>query len=385
EELSIHPSLLPLISNVSVLNFKTTKLSDSFPDWLQISSRVRHLSMPFTVLPNANYSWEWCGQYLEWLDISYLNLRTLIIPRHCKIRYLKANNNHLDKHLDISQNVLANLSSQSFPTTGMQIRSINMSHNKLSRFVHPILPSLLLLDLSNNSLEGLDSYLLAGLPLLQHFYLKSSVGLFSKCSRISQCWIMSLNQLGNLIDLDISDCNLEWQPDLSNFQTMRKFDLSRNRLSSLDGALLPRNLYYLDVSENLIHYLFNDTCMKNSELREMDISRNPLICHCTLLQIIQWISNDTYSTSTNDLYYCFSGSWQYPLRNYLDSATACLSTNSVWFPVMFTIICCILAISIFLALFIFVANNNRMSHCGKYLSFAYKPLRTSDTSLAVQI
>ncbi|EJW87199.1 leucine Rich Repeat family protein [Wuchereria bancrofti] len=97
EELSIHPSLLPLISNVSVLNFKTTKLSDSFPDWLQISSRVRHLSMPFTVLPNANYSWEWCGQYLEWLDISYLNLRTLIIPRHCKIRYLKANNNHLDK------------------------------------------------------------------------------------------------------------------------------------------------------------------------------------------------------------------------------------------------------------------------------------------------
>ncbi|VDN83807.1 unnamed protein product [Brugia pahangi] len=443
EELSIHPSLLPVISNVSVLNLRTTKLPDSFPDWLQISSRVRHLSIPFTVLPNANYSWEWCSQYLEWLDISHLNLRTLIIPRHCKIRYLKANDNHLDKvfiransletlflernnlsswivpppgttfnhmltlslsfnripylpknalayypqlqHLDISQNVLANLSTQSFPIIGMQIRSINMSHNKLSRFVHPILPSLLLLDLSNNALQGLDSYLLAGLPLLQHFYLKSNVGLFSKCSGISQCWIMSLNQLGNLIDLDISDCNLEWQPDLSSFQAMRKLDLSRNRLSSLDGTLLPRNLYFLDVSENLIHYLFNDTCMKNSELREMDISRNPLICHCTLLQIIQWIPNDTYSTSTNDLYYCFSGSWQYPLRNYLDSATACLSTRSVRFPALFTIICCILAITIILAIFIFVANSNRMSHCGECLLFAYKPLRTSDTSLAVQI
>ncbi|KAK6106787.1 Leucine rich repeat family protein [Brugia pahangi] len=392
EELSIHPSLLPVISNVSVLNLRTTKLPDSFPDWLQISSRVRHLSIPFTVLPNANYSWEWCSQYLEWLDISHLNLRTLIIPRHCKIRYLKANDNHLDKvfiransletlflernnlsswivpppgttfnhmltlslsfnripylpknalayypqlqHLDISQNVLANLSTQSFPIIGMQIRSINMSHNKLSRFVHPILPSLLLLDLSNNALQ---------------------------------------------------DCNLEWQPDLSSFQAMRKLDLSRNRLSSLDGTLLPRNLYFLDVSENLIHYLFNDTCMKNSELREMDISRNPLICHCTLLQIIQWIPNDTYSTSTNDLYYCFSGSWQYPLRNYLDSATACLSTRSVRFPALFTIICCILAITIILAIFIFVANSNRMSHCGECLLFAYKPLRTSDTSLAVQI
>ncbi|EJD75651.1 hypothetical protein LOAG_17250 [Loa loa] len=94
---------------------------------------------------------------------------------------------------------------------------------------------------------------------------------------------MSLNQLGNLIDLDISDCNLESQPDLSNFQAIRKLDLSGNRLPSLDGALLPRNLYYLDVSQNLIHHLFNNTCLKSSELRKMDISRNPLICHCTLL------------------------------------------------------------------------------------------------------
>ncbi|VBB32771.1 unnamed protein product, partial [Acanthocheilonema viteae] len=387
EELTIHPSLLPIISNITTLNLGKTKLPDSFPDWLQIYSHVRHLSIPFTILPNTNHSWQWCGQYLEWLDISHINLHILIIPRHCKIRYLKANDNRLDKvyigatslealflerndlsswiipppgvtfnhmltlsissnkirylpenalayypqlqHLDISQNVLTNLSTQSFPTIGMQIRFINMSHNKLSQFVHPILPSLLLLDLSNNALEGLDSYLLAGLPLLQHLYLRSNVGLFSKCSGISECWITSLNQLGNLIDLDISDCNLEWQPDFSNFQAIRKLDLSRNRLSSLDGALLPPCLYYLDVSQNLIHYLFNDTYIKRGELREMDISRNPLICHCTLLQASQWIPNDTYSTSTNDLYYCFSGSWQYPLRNYLNSATECLPDSSV--------------------------------------------------------
>lgn len=442
EELVIHPSLLPVINNVTTLNLGTTKLPDSFPDWLQISSRVRHLSIPFIVLSNTNHSWEWCGQYLEWLDISHINLRTLIVPRHCKIRYLIANDNYLDKvfidssslealflernnlsswivpppgttfnhmltlslssnrisylpenalayypqllHLDISQNVLANLSTQSFPTIGMQIHSINMSHNKLSRFIHPILPSLLLLDLSNNALQGLDSYLLAGLPVLQHFYLRSNAGLFSECNGIPQCWIMSLNQLGNLIDLDISDCNLEWQPDFSNFQTMRKLDLSANRLPSLDGALLPRNLYYLDVSQNLIHYLFNDTCMKNIELREMDISRNPLICHCTLLQISQWIPNDTYSTLTNDLYYCFSGSWQYPLRSYLDSATACLPDNSLWFPILLTVICCLLAVVIF-TFFIFVANN-RISHCSKcFLSFTYKPLRTSDTSPVVEI
>uniref|UniRef100_A0A8R1XVR3 LRRCT domain-containing protein n=1 Tax=Onchocerca volvulus TaxID=6282 RepID=A0A8R1XVR3_ONCVO len=440
EELEIHPSLLQVVSNVTTLNLGTTKLPDSFPTWLQISSHVRHLSIPFTVLPNTNHSWEWCGEHLEWLDISHINLRTLIIPRHCKIRYLKANDNHLDKvlllttslevlflernylsswilppsgtifnhmltlslssnkirylpenalahypqlqYLDISQNVLANLSNQSFPPIGMQIRSINMSHNKLSRFVHPILPSLQYLDLSSNALEGLDPHLLTGLPLLQHFYLSSNVRLFSKCKRVSECWIMSLNQLGNLIDLGISDCNLEWQPDFSSFQAMRKLDLSRNQLLSLDGALLPRNLHYLDVSQNLIHHLYNSTCMK-SELREMDISRNPLICHCTLLEINQWIPNDTYSTSTSNFYYCFSGSWQYPLRSYLDTVTECLPVDSINFSVWITVICPLL-ITIFLIVFIFVTNK-RLSQCGKYLSFAYKPLHTTDTSVAVGI
>ncbi|VDP16068.1 unnamed protein product [Onchocerca flexuosa] len=193
---------------------------------------------------------------------------------------------------------------------------------------------------------------------------------------------MSLNQLRNLIDLDISDCNLEWQPDFSSFQAMRKLDLSKNQLLSLDGALLPRNLYYLDVSQNLIHHLHNGTCMK-SELREMDISQNPLVCHCTLLEIKQWIPNDTYSTSTSNFYYCFSGSWQYPLRSYLDTVTECLPVNSINFSVWITVICLLLII-IFLIVFIFVTNR-RLSQCSKYLSFAYKPLHTTDTSVAVGI
>lgn len=436
EELTIYPSLLRVISNVTTLNLGTTRLPSSFPDWLQISSRVRHLSIASAILPDSNHSWEWCGEYLEWLDLSHINLHTLTIPGHCRIRFLKANGNRLTEvslhatsletvfleqnklsswiepppgvalnqlltlslasnkirflpenalahypqlqHLDISQNVVESLSGKSFPTIGMQIRSINISHNKLSQFVHPVLPSLLLLDLSHNALSGLDPNLLAGLPFLQHFYLSSNADLFSGCARTSHCWLMFLDQLGNLIDLDLSDCNLEWQPDLSTFRALRKLDLSKNKLATLDAALLPRSVFHLDVSQNLIHYLFNISHLKNTELRELDISRNPLVCDCALTEINQWIPNKTYSTPVADLYYCFSGSWQYPLKSYLENVRTCIPATSAWLPTLLNVICLLLAIVLLLTLVLVVASK-RNSYRWTSFSFTYKPLRTNDT------
>ncbi|VDM95365.1 unnamed protein product [Thelazia callipaeda] len=438
KELTIQPSFLGVITNVTTLNLDESKLPASFPDWLQFSSRARHLSLSSSTVVDTNHTWKWCGEYLEWLDISYTDLRVLIIPSYCQLRYLKANGNHLREasidttslvtlfleqneltswiipppgntfsqlltlslasnkirylpenaltyypqlqHFDISHNILTNLSHHSFPTIGMQVRFINMSHNKLSRFVHPVLPSLLLLDLSSNTLQGLDTALLAGLPLLQHFYLGSNVNLFAECDQHRECWVLSLNQLGNLIDLDLSDCNLEWQPDLSKLQALRKLDLSRNRLPLLNGALLPRSLYHLDVRQNLIHYFLNESYMKSSELREIKVSQNPLICDCKLLEMNRWIPNDTYSASTNDLFYCFSEGWQYPLRSYLDTVKACLPAESLWPPTSITVVIgfllCITLISIS---FIFVTNW-RVSRYSRFLSFTYKPLRTHDIS-----
>ncbi|VDN32363.1 unnamed protein product [Gongylonema pulchrum] len=372
EELSLQPSLLRALNNVSTLDLGTVKLPSSFPDWLRLSSLVRHLNIASTIFPHTNHSWQWCGERLESLDVSYTTLHSLIIPSHCTIRYLKANGNHLREvslgassleavflernelafwvepppgialtqlltlslasnrirwlpknalahypqlqHLDISHNLLANLSAHSFPSIGMQIRSINMSHNKLSQFTHPVLPSLVLLDLSSNALTGLEPDLLAGLPLLQHFYLNSNVDLFSKCIRWSQCWLRSLDQLVNLIDLDLSDCSLEWQPDLSGFQALNRLGLSRNKLSNLDVALLPSSVRHLD----------------------------------------------------------------YPLRSYLDNVRPCVSVTSAWLPTLLNVVCLLLAVALLLTLAAFVASKRNSHRCSPF-SFTYKPLQTSET------
>lgn len=432
EELIVEPSLLRMITNVSTLNFDSARLPTSFPDWLRISSHVRHLNLGASVIPNTNREWKWCGEYVEWLDVSHMGLHTLTVESNCKVRFLKAIGNHLNEvilgassleavflekndlnkwilppsgiildqlqtlslannkiqylpenalmyypqlqHLDMSLNRIKNLSPNSFPPIGMQIRSLNISHNQLSSFIHPVLPSLLLLDLSYNELKSLDPNLLAGLPLLQHFYLRSNKEIFNECKYHDHCWLNSLKQLVNLIELDLSDCNLEDEPDLSSFQALRKLDLSRNRLHQLNGALLPASLFYLDVSLNRIQYVLNVSLIRASSLHELDISHNPLICDCTLTPLLPLLSNDTSYNS--DAYYCFSGKWQYPLLNYIENVGTCIPSGLNWLPTVLNAACVIMASMVVVTLIVIIVSRRSSLRC-KPFSFTYKPLSTN--------
>lgn len=435
EELTIEASLLRMISNVSNLNFASSTLPPSFPDWLRLSSHVRHLNIASaTITANRNSTWRWCGEFLERLDISRMGLRSILLEQDCTVRFLKASHNQLSEvtlasstleavfldnnqigswiipppgiaftqlhticlssnaishlpdnalahypqlqHLDISLNQLQDLSPTSFPSIGMPIRSINISHNKLSSFVHPVLPSLLLLDLSHNTLQSLHPNLFDGLPLLQNLFLNSNAEIFSNCSDYNNCWLHSLSQLVNLIELDLSECNLDTQPDFSSFQSMRKLDLSKNQIRLLDAALLPVSLTYLDVSQNQIHYVLNISTLERSQLHELDLSQNPLICECSLAEITPLLSNRTSSYGT-DAYYCFAGQWQYPLRNYIENVKSCLYRRSDWLSTLWRLVALLATAGLLASIAVLLAVKANRLRCSPVL-FAYRPLTSNE-------
>ncbi|VDK41769.1 unnamed protein product [Anisakis simplex] len=431
QQLAIDESLFKMLANVWSINLSSTKLPLSFSKWLTTTTSIRHLNLSSAILTISK--WEWCAENLEWLDISKMSLRYLAISSNCKLRYLNANNNVLEsvflasttleivllehnrlkswpvpptgialtrlhtlsltnnqidylpdgalvhypqlQNLDISRNILCNLSVASFPSIGMQIRSLNVSHNRLATFVHPVLPSLLLLDLSHNSLVSLDSDLLAGLPLLQHFYLNSNVEIFSQCHQT--CWLNALIQMLNLVELNLSNCQLSRVPDLSPFEALRRLDLSRNKLTTIDGYILPKGLQRLDVSQNHIHTLTNFSVEKLTSLQELDISRNPLLCECTLAELIPLF--DAQKLNNADLYYCFSGSWQYPLRSYIDNVHSCIHSTSQLLTVLLNAIF-ILMITFTMFIFITFLLCRYRIHQTIFIPFKYTPLTMSDAN-----
>ncbi|VDM28099.1 unnamed protein product [Toxocara canis] len=434
EELTVDASALKMLTNVWSVNFASARLPASFGSWLSLSSHVRHLNLSSAILSDSTDDWQWCGENLEWLDVSNIGLRYLAINADCKIRYLNANKNSIEsvflgstaletvlleqnnlsswvvpptgvaltqlrtfslarnsieylpegalahypqlQNLDISQNALHNLSVASFPSIGMQIRSLNISHNQLATFVHPVLPSLLLLDLSFNVLTSLDPELLAGLPLLQHFYLSSNVEIFSQCQQT--CWLNALIQMLNLVELDLSNCRLSQLPDLSPFEALRRLDLSRNRLKNVDGHILPKSLQRLDVSQNHIHTLSNFTLRELSALKELDASRNPLLCECTLVDLAALL--DKHMLDDSEAYYCFSGSWQYPLRSYLENVKSCVKSSQQMLPVLLNAVLFLMAA---ISAVVFTAFLVCRCHVNRWVSsvpFAYKPLATADAT-----
>lgn len=434
EELIVDPSALKVLTNVWSINFANTRLPMSFTSWLSLSTHVRHLNLSSAVLPASLNYWQWCGENLEWLDISNMGFHHLAVTAECKIRYLNANNNSIEsvflastaletvlleqndisswvvpptgvalnhlhtfslahnsieylpagalahypqlQSLDISHNILRNLSVASFPSIGMQIRSLNVSHNQLATFLHPVLPSLLLLDLSFNVLTSLDPELLAGLPLLQHFYVNSNVDIFSECHQV--CWLSALTQMLNLVDLDLSNCQLAKLLDFSPFESLRRLDLSRNMLRSIDGNALPKNLQRLDISKNHIHTLTNFTMKNLVSLKELDVSRNPLVCECTLLDLAALL--DKHMLNDEEAYYCFSGSWQYPLHSYLENIRSCIKPPPQLLPLLLNAIFFLMAMisaAVFTAFVICRCQISRRIRA----PFIYRPLASADATV----
>lgn len=117
----------------------------------------------------------------------------------------------------------------------------------------------------------------------------------------------------------------------------------------MNAADLPPNLATLDLGENRIHFTSNFSRLRS--LRDLRVDTNPLRCDCTLHDIVPHLLNQSQITDPQ-MYYCFAGSWQYPLLPYLSGVTPCRDGSAQFVPVLVStfafsiIIICLLLLAV---------------------------------------
>ncbi|CAI2347575.1 unnamed protein product [Caenorhabditis sp. 36 PRJEB53466] len=400
--LEIDSGALDVFSNATFVDLSHARLPLGFEEWLERKSRVKSLNISHSQLPLHEDTWTACGQFLHSLDISAIGAKRMRLARFCPIRTVFARDNllstvyidaisveslHLERnmfsdfpipppgveltelhtlalshnlmtslpphalqsypnlqHFDVSNNQLSEIDPQAFPSIGLGLISLDLSSNQLSSLPHPILPSLLLLDLSSNTVSHLDPHFFTGLPMLQQMRIASNPTLFSRCPNAnSPCWSDHLDELTSLVDLDISNSGLEFSLHLKHLRTLKSLLLRGNEIRTIDAKSLPDNLRTLDLGENRIQFTSNFS--KLQQLRDLRVDQNPLRCDCSLYDIVPHLLNQT-QISDPLLYYCFSGSWQYPLLPYLASVKPCTDSTRNFYSIL---------ISTFLVAFAIVA------------------------------
>uniref|UniRef100_A0A0K0FLF8 LRRCT domain-containing protein n=1 Tax=Strongyloides venezuelensis TaxID=75913 RepID=A0A0K0FLF8_STRVS len=447
KKLKIDVTSLELMNNITTLQLDHIILPNEFMKWLDNKSKAKHVQIAYATLNDEETmydngddinEWIYCNQNLEYLDISGLGVIEIILPKHCNLKYLYAQNNriynfkfynpffkkiYLDNnnfhefpspdvgialdqlevfsishnyirkisantfhyyptldYLDISSNQLYYIDDDAFPSLGLRIKFLNVSNNHLASFVHPILPSLNVLDLSYNQLTSLDPELFAGLPSIRRLILDHNYQIDMECKLLpNNCWLDSINLLSSLVELQLSSTSLHSFPNLSTFSSLKVLTLANNKIHNIEDSVLPKCLTNLDLSNNLIHNLSTISVTKLSCLHDLKISYNPLECHCSLEKFYKILQTDDLFYDQN-AYYCFSNRWQYPLSTYLQSTVSCENTDTYVsipsFPHVIGIFVIFIAI-FFGALFILTRLNLLITRYN-LVSFNYRPVKTLD-------
>ncbi|CAD6184527.1 unnamed protein product [Caenorhabditis auriculariae] len=128
------------------------------------------------------------------------------------------------------------------------------------RQLPPLMPNVLSLVLSNNSLVRL--------PSVPTNYRRLLV------LQLDECAIENIQ------------VQVQFLPDLSQLTSLRLLDVSHNRLTSVSPRLLPLNLEVLRLSGNRFEHLSPWPFL--TKLKELDVSFNTLECDCSLWQFVNW-------------------------------------------------------------------------------------------------
>ncbi|KAI1716317.1 leucine rich repeat domain-containing protein [Ditylenchus destructor] len=238
------------------------------------------------------------------------------------------------QHLDLSYNKLLSLfysRDGPFALGNSQLRYLNLSSNSLRTFpglTAPDMDSLIVLDLSANSLHSIGADLFAKMPQLEHLHLNDNPNLRSSMANDDQKWLTNAAGV-SLRELDMSNCGLFQVPDVSRLQRLSFLRLNSNYLNTLNDAnQLPECVAHIEVRDNRIQTLGNMSRAQIDCLKEFDVGLNPLICHCSLVQFAIILQQQP-SIEDRSEYYCFADDWQHSLKAYLEgSADFCEITAS---------------------------------------------------------
>ncbi|PSS33266.1 LRR receptor-like serine/threonine-protein kinase IRK precursor [Actinidia chinensis var. chinensis] len=184
---------------------------------------------------------------------------------------------HLN-YLDLSGNDFQGISIPSFIGSLATLQYLNLSDARFEGTIpHQLgnLSGLRFLSLKGGMhVENLQWLL--GLSHLEHLDL-GGVNLTSEHN-----WLQVINNLPSLVELHLSDCQLDHIPQLTgvNFTSLAILDLSKNDFRSL----IPRwifslsSLVFLDLGSNMFHCPFPMVQSNMTLLRYLDLSWNDLNC-----------------------------------------------------------------------------------------------------------
>ncbi|CAN6709896.1 unnamed protein product [Malus baccata var. baccata] len=197
---------------------------------------------------------------------------------------------HLN-YLDLSNNVFWTTRIPSFFGSMTSLTHLNLGNSWFDGVIpHKLgnLSSLRYLNLSHNDLKVENLQWISGLSLLKHLDL-SHVDL-SKASD----WLQVTNMLPSLVELIVSDCQLDQIPPLPtpNFTSLVVLDLSGNLFNSLKlrWVFSLKNLVSLHLSDCGFQGPIPSISQNITSLREIDLSYNSV----SLDPIPKWLLNQKF-------------------------------------------------------------------------------------------
>ncbi|XP_032086186.1 vasorin [Thamnophis elegans] len=173
-------------------------------------------------------------------------------------------------HLYMFESGLRTLSEDSF--AGLpSLRLLDLSQNLLSRLPRNVfqpLPGLHNLDLSSNQLQEVTNESFHGLRLLERLYLDRN--------RLQSIHPAAFNSLENLLELKLQDNQLQTVPPL-NLPTLLLLDISRNKIAALEtGTFRVRSLESLKMAGLGLGSVDEELLQSLRNLHELDVSDNLL-------------------------------------------------------------------------------------------------------------
>lgn len=170
------------------------------------------------------------------------------------------------------------------------------------------LPNLVLIKLSKNNIQKLDSKLFSHLKNLRYLHMERNKILtidhntFKSNNKLE--WLyLGRNQLNNcsgkhfldapsLILLDLSFCNISQIPHkyFSNLHNLRNLRLNNNSLKTFSAMHLPSSLEILDLSRNSLTVVnvTDKVTQRMTNMEHLDLTENGFVCDCTLRELWLW-------------------------------------------------------------------------------------------------
>ncbi len=206
------------------------------------------------------------------------------------------------------------------PNNGL--RHLDLSNNQLGSSLSPYnvtsygMGDLVSLNLQNNQIKFEHySRFLYNMPNLEVAVLRGNIVSFG--TRVPRSDLFRDNP--RLQVLDLSACGIRNIPHLefTELVYLREIDLSLNTLEMFDLDLDSLvHLERLNLSGNAISYLPRivtyslDRLTSNGNVITLDLSLNPLMCHCDYLDFVYWIQTTKLVFARKEVLTCTSGNAQ---------------------------------------------------------------------------